>query len=274
MYRIQELRGWEFSVSKKASFDTRSPLKAKPLRYPGQSLDQEIDRIFHDEILLWLVWVILTAYVCIMEWIRWITGDRFHPLFLSFLAIGVVLYSLRKFFVARKKIRALKLGRDGERVVGQYLDELREKGYRVFHDLIGDNFNVDHVVISPTGVFTIETKTFSKPMKGEATIRVNNGVLTVNGHGTERDLLKQAKAQARWVNSILRESTGKNYPVKPVIVFPGWYVEPLPKNENRDVWVLNPKVLPSFIGNEPETLERQDVMLATYHLSRHIRTTN
>lgn len=261
-------------MSDKTNSETRSPLKAKPLRYPGQSLDEEIDRILNEEISLWWISAALAIYISGWEWFRWFSADKFHPIILSVITVGVVLFSFRKILVARKKIKAMKLGRDGERAVGQYLEEMREKGYRVFHDLVGDNFNVDHVVISPTGVFTIETKTFSKPVKGDATIRVNNGILTINGRGTERDALKQAKAQAKWVNTILRESTGKNYPVKPVIVFPGWYVEPLSRNESRDVWVLNPKVLPSFIENEPEMIEHQDVMLATYHLARHIRTSN
>jgi len=43
---------------------------------------------------------------------------------------------------------------------------------------------------------------------------------------------------------------------------------------DREVWVLNPKALPTFIENEPVVLAQEDVMLATYHLSRHIRTTN
>ena len=98
--------------------------------------------------------------------------------------------------------------------------------------------------------------------------------ITINGHTPDRNPMEQAKAQSKWVNEILRESTGKDYPVRPVIVFPGWYVEPTRKEDGRGIWVLNPKALPSFIENEPVLLEQQDIMLATYHLSRHIRTTN
>ena len=174
----------------------------------------------------------------------------------------------REWVLVRKE-RPRKLGRDGEKEVGQGLDELREKGYRVFHDLVGDGFNVDHVVISPRGVFTVETKTRMKPPRGDARVRLEERGLTVNGHVVERDPIEQAKSQAHWVHEVLRQSTGKSYRVQPVIVFPGWYVDPMPKGF-REVWVLNPKALPSFIENEPVVLAQEDVMMAAYLLSRYI----
>lgn len=252
--------------------EMRSPLKAKPLRYPGQSLDEEIGKVTDDEVATWAITAMLALLYAALEWFRWSVNSQFHPILVSVLALLFLLFAVRRVMMARKKLRALRLGRDGERAVGQYLEELREKGCRVFHDIVGDGFNVDHVVVSPHGIFTVETKTFSKPKGKDATVKISGGKVFMNGYETERDMLTQAKAQAKWVNMVLRESTGKNYAVRPVIVFPGWYVEPIPKGESRDVWVLNPKVLPTFIENEPEVLERQDVMLATYHLSRHIRT--
>lgn len=60
-----------------------------------------------------------------------------------------------------KKFNALKLGRSGERAVGQYLENFRESGSHIYHDILGDSFNVDHVVISPKGIFVVETKTYS-----------------------------------------------------------------------------------------------------------------
>jgi hypothetical protein len=50
--------------------------------------------------------------------------------------------------------------------VGQYLETLRARGYRVLHDLIGDGFNVDHALIGPDSIFTVETKTYHKARQG------------------------------------------------------------------------------------------------------------
>ena len=47
--------------------------------------------------------------------------------------------------------------------MGQLLENLRADGARVFHDLVGEGLNIDHVVVSPHGIFVLETKTWSKP---------------------------------------------------------------------------------------------------------------
>ena len=61
--------------------------------------------------------------------------------------------------------------------------------------------------------------------------------------------------------------------MRPVIVFPGWFIEQA-EGSKREVWVLNPKALPDFIGHEPRKLSDEDVRLASFHLSRFIRAAN
>jgi hypothetical protein len=62
-------------------------------------------------------------------------------------AIVAVLDSAYKVHKLRPKIHALKPGRDGEKVVGQALEELRTGGAILLHDITANGFNVDHVVI-------------------------------------------------------------------------------------------------------------------------------
>lgn len=169
-----------------------------------------------------------------------------------------------------RKTKQLKLARDGEKAVGQYLDALREEGARILHDIKGDNFNVDHVVLSEHGIFVIDTKTHRKPAKGETKIRVKNDEVYVDNYRMERNPLKQSRALSRWVQDLLQETTGKKYPVQGVVVFPGWYVEKMTGKE--DIWVLNPKALPAFIRNSPKKLQPEQVRLAHYHLSRYVRS--
>ncbi|MDP3032854.1 MAG: DEAD/DEAH box helicase family protein [Rhodocyclaceae bacterium] len=69
---------------------------------------------------------------------------------------------------------------------------------------------------------------------------------------------------------LLAESTGKTLPVKPVILFPGWYIEDS-RASCRDLWVLEPKALAKFLDNEPSVVAAEDVKLASYHLSCFIR---
>lgn len=143
----------------------------------------------------------------------------------------------------------------------------------MFHDLVGDGFNVDHVIIGRSGVYTVGTKTFSKPTRKNAKVTCDGNKLLVDGRALERDPVTQSKAQARWVAEVLSESTGKPFKVRPVIVFPGWFVESSVSKVPDAPWVLNPKAIPKVITNESLGVNEEDVKLAAYHLSRHIRTT-
>lgn len=250
----------------------KSPLTAKPLRNPGQSIDEEIDKLLNDEMLMYLVLGFGFVFLAIFEWWRYLRQLPYTPVIYTVMAILVSSFSVYKIVKGMKRLKLLKLGRDGERAVGQYLELLREEGCKIFHDLVGDNFNVDHVVISKKGIFTIETKTYSKPAKGQAVIRYDGNNLTINGYSPHKDLLVQARAEATWLKHLLKDSTGKEFQVRPVIVFPGWYVENDLAGFNPDVWVISPKSLSSFLPKSGIELSQEDVQLCAYHISRFIRS--
>jgi hypothetical protein len=165
----------------------------------------------------------------------------------------------------------MKLGRDGERAVGQYFDSHVESDASVFHDVPSVGGNIDHVIICSRGIYAIETKTRTKPARSDAIVTVDDGKLLVNGHAPDRDPLIQAKACASDLTRMLERSTGKRFAVQPVVVFPGWFIDDR-RASKASVWVLEPKALPSWIRNNAAVLSGSDVCLATYHLSRHIRT--
>lgn len=49
-------------------------------------------------------------------------------------------------------------GAEGEEVVGAVLEGMAEKGWHVIHDVSFGRGNIDHVVVGPGGIFTVETK--------------------------------------------------------------------------------------------------------------------
>lgn len=249
----------------------RSPIKDKPLRHAGQSLEEERNAVWEDKVepylLLALVFVVLAA----LEWWRWYRDMRPNPALFSVAALAFTAFGLWKFWRNKPKLQALRQGAEGEKVVGQFLERMREREYQVFHDIVGPGFNVDHVLIGRAGIFTIETKTWSKPASGDARIAFHEGRLLAAGNEPDREPIAQARAQSRWMANLLKESTGKEFQVLPVVVFPGWFVEPS-KDRPEDVWVLEPKALPAFIENEPSRLMATDVKLASFHLSRFIRS--
>ncbi len=79
------------------------------------------------------------------------------------------------------------------------------------------------------------------------------------------------EAQKKWLEKQILILTGIKLTVKPVIVFPGWYIEN--RNKRSDVWVLEPKALPTYICNLPKTLSEENTRLISNHISQYIRTT-
>lgn len=248
----------------------RSPIRDKPLRLPGQSLSEERDRLFEGKLQQPMLIAALLLVMAGWEWWRYLAPGRPHPWIMTTAALLSIAYLGWQIARVRPRIKQLRLGIEGERVVGQYLERLRSDGYQVFHDLVGDGFNVDHVVVGPAGVFTVETKTWSKPARGEPRLDFDGECVHAAGHDPDRDPVVQARAQAAWLRRLIEESTGRRVAVRLVVVFPGWYVKQS-KGSTREVWVLEPKALPAFLAHEKGRLGPEDVKLIGYHVSRYIR---
>lgn len=249
----------------------RTPLKDRPLRSPGQSLDEQRQDLVNDYLLWPMVFAVIMIVFAALEWLRYYRPQAPSPGIFSVVAATALGFAAYRIYTARPRLHSLKLGRDGEKVVGQFLETLRDRGYRVFHDVVGGNFNLDHVLIGPSGIFTVETKTYRKP-EGRTHIVFDSETILVDGYAPDRDVVIQAKAQASWLRELLTESTGRKFAVRSAIVFPGWFVDYTGPKE-RTMWVLNPKALPTFLDHEPAQLSREDVQLVAFHLSRFVRTT-
>ncbi len=248
----------------------KSPLKDKPLRLPGQSLEKQKEALFDDKLVpAFGAFVVAFAFAA-SEWTRFFWPRPPSPWLWTFVALVTLAFLVWYFVHLLPTFRNLNRAIDGEKVVGQFLERLRSSGYDVFHDLTGEGFNVDHVIIGPAGVFTVETKTWSKPIRGDVRIRFDGEKIWKGDLEPDRDPVIQAKAQARWLKVLLTESCGKEFLVRPVVVFPGWFVEPPPVRV-PDIWVLEPKALPAFLEKEKTVMAPEDIKLASFHLSRFIR---
>lgn len=102
-------------------------------------------------------------------------------------------------------------GARGEEKVSGILAGLPEH-YHVFNDFKAVNQHVDHVVVGPAGVFSIETKFWSEK------VTVEDGHILVGGRLPSRSPLNQARHEARRVAQQL-EKIGWKGPVAPVLVF-------------------------------------------------------
>jgi Nuclease-related domain len=194
-----------------------SPLKAKPLRQPGQSVQEELDKILDDKLLPYVIGSCFFVTIALQQWLAYLNPTPPRPILYTVFAISAICLTVHIFYRNINKIRNLKQGRDGEKAVGQFLELLREEGCIVFHDIVGDNFNIDHVVISEKGIYCIETKTYSIPTTGNPKIHFNGDTLKIDGLGDKSEILTQVKAASSRLNRTLSESTGTEFVKKSYI---------------------------------------------------------
>jgi hypothetical protein len=251
---------------------TKSPIKTPPLRNPGESTEQESQRIADNVIGTYALPALCFTAFALMEWFKYFTDTPPMPRLVTAIAVVFIGLTAIKILRARPIIKAYLQGAKGEKAVGQYLDDLRADGAKVLHDIPGEGFNIDHVVIHSSGIFAIETKTYSKPSKGPCELVFDGETVSRFGKELIKNPVTQASAAANWLADKLEESTGKKWPVKPVVLFPGWYVKPSNQAKNSQVWVLNPKALPAFMANRPQELQPDQIAMVNSHLSRYVRS--
>jgi hypothetical protein len=226
--------------------------------------------LLYDRLLAPLMGAIFLCALAALEWWRWATSAPPQPVVVSVMAGIAVLFVIRRFLTVRRELKTLRLGLEGEKSVAQYLEANRDVGWRLLHDLPGDGFNVDHVLVTPRGVYAIETKTISKPERGDAKVVFDGEKVFVNGMTPDRDPVAQARAARDWIRSVLQETTGRHFPVRAVILYPGWFVTRTDSRARSDTWVLNEKALRGFIEHEPTVIKPEDVALVASRLAEHV----
>jgi len=141
------------------------------------------------------------------------------------------------------------LGCEGELFVGEELSRLVVYQYEVYHDVPFDGFNIDHVLVGPGGVFSIETKTRRKPVTDSGKeYRVGfDGSCLRWPWGTDTYGLEQAENNARTLSQWLSSAVGDPVQVTPILTLPGWMVDrSVPSSK---VQVLNPKEIAKTVRN-------------------------
>lgn len=94
--------------------------------------------------------------------------------------------------------------RYGKEAVGQWLARLESRGWRVLHAVpVGERgSDIDHVLIGPGGVFTLNTKTHPG-----ASVWVGARAIMVNGH--KQPYLRNSRFEAQRASKLLTEAMGR-----------------------------------------------------------------
>lgn len=211
--------------------DRKNPISKDLLRGPGHTLGKELEDVRHD----FLTYIAVAAPLPLFFLASWYLlqvsqsgRSASFPLIFTLVLIGGAGWLAHKLIGLTKRIRDLSLGLEAETAVGQELNQLLRDGYDVFHDVDGDRkFNIDHVVVGRSGVFAIETKGRSKPIrngKAEYKVQLDGDQLIFPGW-VETEPLVQAKRNAEWLAKWLSSATGDAVTVKPVLILPGWWID-------------------------------------------------
>ena len=259
-------------MNNKPATEKKSPLSNPPLRQAGQGLVEEREILIGGKIMPVFYVAYFAVVLALLEWVRYLLHFAPNPWLFTILAIGAVVFATMRTRSLIRKGKTLTLGLDGERTVAEEIAEIAQDGAKIFHDLQTERSNLDHVIISDRGIFTVETKTHSKPARGKPVIRYDGERIWENGVDRGSEILNQAKFQRHWLRESLKLSTGMEYHVKALVVFPGWFVERTQRLQEDSVIVLNPKLVRAFINSLPPTLSTDDVQLAVYHTTQMIRS--
>lgn len=154
--------------------------------------------------------------------------------FLTELAVLAALLTIERLAVPR--VERWDRGASGEEEIGRLLEGL-EGGWLALHDVDTGHGNIDHVVIGPGGLFTIETKS-------------HRGRISVDR--VEPRMLAQAYAQGKWLERV----TG--CAVVPLLVFSTAYMDRIVARR-RGVLVMSGRILAKHLTGRPPVLTGEEV---------------
>ena len=260
-----------------ARVQRRSPLTSDLLRTPGHALREQLEQLRidlgMDSALLMLVPMFPLAYFQIHTMLTGKVVPFGLVVVVMLMAAAFTVGQIRKMLRNAEKLDRLRLGLDAEMAVGQELDQLMREEAVVFHDLPAEHFNIDHVVVARQGVYAVETKGYSKPVRGGGTAdatAVYDGKALVLPDRSGTKAIEQAERQARWLAGWLTSSTGHPVRVTPVLALPGWFVD---RKGRGEVLVFSGKELRGHLlkARSAEPLEADQMQRVVHQLEQRCR---
>lgn len=169
---------------------------------------------------------------------------------------------------AKTDERAFRVGADGEEAVGPRLERLVKRGWHVLHSVpVGERgSDIDHLLIGPGGVYTINTK--NHPGKK---IWVGEHAVLVEGQKTP--YLRNSRYEAERVRKALLKGLAEEVPVRAVLVLlTGTFLPQVTiKKRPDDVLIVDRMDVPGAFKRAPQRMD-PDTVARVYDLARRSTT--
>ncbi len=264
---------WRREQSKKTR---QNPLTRALLRAPGHSLRKRIDDLEIGVDSLIMAWMLLPPLLCVFHlfdsYFRETPESITRIVLEGLVFIGASIMIGRNLKKKLDHLRYYKLGLEGELATGQELDQLMLEGCRVFHDIPFPYGNIDHVVVSPSGVFSVNTKMRGKPKEGEGKAEIvidyEKGEIRFPDFKW-RIPNKQLETESRWLSQHLSAAMDEFIEAKPILALPGWFIS---KRIGRGkVFVINPVKPKRFFVQSRQVLSGTRISQLAHHLEQLCR---
>jgi len=254
----------------------RSPFIRDFLRSPGQTLLFQLDAV-NEDLMVYLISTLtvpLSIYALhiSMSYFGGVPESRLRIGVAACVGIGFFVFSIYKAIKLLGERRMIRLGYEGELTVGQELEKLRHDGFYVYHDFPADEFNIDHVVVGPKGVFAVETKVRSKPTTKN---RVEDATVKYDGRmlyfpkSDDFKTIDQAKQQASWLSNWLEKAIGGPIAARAIVALPGWFVK---RTSSEGIPVANPGQFSSLFEHiKPRPLSESMITRINHQLEQKCR---
>jgi hypothetical protein len=253
-----------------------SPFTGNFLKSPGERLRSRLLSI-NDDINVYLFSAFFSPMIIYSGLITHAYFGNNTPSLPLILMIVLPAAALEAHFILKlvkliNRRRKLRLGYEGQLAVGQELNQLLRYGYYVYHDFPADNFNIDHVVVGPAGVYAVATKAWQTAKTGNGQ---SDGKVIYDGQKlhfpdwTETKPLKQARKRAQWLSKWLSSAVGDYVHVQPVVALPGWFVDRMPAN---GLPVINPREVRSILNsNQGSALDEKMLSRIVHQIDQRCR---
>jgi hypothetical protein len=192
-----------------------------------------------DHLLAPIMVLVMVAAMCLIEWTGYLKQSPRNPWIYTWWLLGAAVVIAIHWRRQWPEASGLKLGREGERALAEYLNIRLDADSRALRGVPLEGGTADQVLICTRGVFVIKTEARSLSRCGDPVVHVANTGVRVNGFKPDRDPIAQTLRYVDALNRLLPELATPKIEAIGIVVFPSYKVIDDRKG-NRRVWVLEP----------------------------------